>query len=59
MTTTDAASVPTAEADSVPPRSSRRDLLLIALVFALILLAIGLVVFGGMPAFGADPMAGT
>ncbi len=58
MTTSDA-TVPPAETAPAPPRSSRRDALVIALVFALILLAIGLVVVGGMPAFGADPMAGT
>ncbi len=57
--TTDATTALPAEADPAPPRSSRRDLLLIALVFALILLAIGFVVIGGMPVFGADPMAGT
>ena len=57
--TSDAASSPPAEAAPAPPRSSRRDVLIIALVFALILLAIGLVVVGGMPVFGADPMTGT
>lgn len=57
--TTEGASSPQAEAAPAPPRSSRRDVLLIALVFALILLAIGLVVFGGMSILGADPMTGT